>query len=176
MFPAGRRLPALTSLKFCADCVDNKSILRGWCISGTELRSIADACPALQSVHLGSVLQHGSVPVLLELQSCRDLTVEGAAFSDAALAVVTQLTGLSRLMWKKAPGFTDEGLQQLTALRELTTLQLEDNPDISMEMAEPGIFGWAQLDLHTTTKVGPKRFGRAGKQSFDTAVPSGAFD
>jgi len=170
MFPAGRRLPALTSLQFRAHCVDDESILQGWCISGAELHSIADACPALQSVHLGSVLEPGNVPVLLELQGCRDLAVEGAAFCDAALAAVTQLTGLTRLVWKKAPGLTDAGLQQLTTLQ---VLELEDNPDLSMEVVPHDVYGYAEMELHTTAKVG---LGVLGRQSFHMAVPGGAFD
>jgi hypothetical protein len=54
---------------------------------------------------------------LLELpQRLRSLSVGGQAFGDAAMPVLVHLTQLEYLCVHKAPGFTDTGLQQLTAL------------------------------------------------------------
>jgi hypothetical protein len=63
---------------------------------------------------------------LLELPpSLTALFVGGAAFDDAAAAVLGQLTQLKQLGLDWVPGFTDAGLEQLTNL-DLAHLILHD--------------------------------------------------
>jgi hypothetical protein len=55
--------------------------------------------------------------VLLQLPgSCTSLHVGGAAFTDAACAVLLQLTQLRDVGFSWCPEFTDVGLEQLTQL------------------------------------------------------------
>ena len=72
--------------------------------------------------------------------SCTALHVGGTVFDDAAATIVCQLSQLVRLSWSYSPSFTDLGLQQLTALRQLTHLLLGDNRKLSYEAVG---FSWS---------------------------------
>jgi hypothetical protein len=65
---------------------------------------------------------------LLQLPaSCTELEAGGPRFTDAAAAVVAQLTHLKKLtLCNTAAGFTDVGLLELTSLRELSALALNN--------------------------------------------------
>ena len=69
-------------------------------------------CPACTTVLLAA---GADLSGLLELpQSLRSLAVGGAAFGDAAVPVLVQVTQLKDLRMHNSQGFTDAGLQQLT--------------------------------------------------------------
>jgi hypothetical protein len=62
---------------------------------------------------------------LLQLPcSCTALDVGGAAFSDAAVPILLQLTQLGELSWSQSTQFTDIGLEQLTRL-DLDELEVD---------------------------------------------------
>lgn len=154
MFPTGKRLPAIKSFALEADGMGDPDMAYNWCLTSADLHKIALACPAVQWVHLDCVLEPGDVTPLLQLRSCSRMTVGGVAFSDAAVAVVTQLTQLTNLEWKTAPGLTDVGLQQLTALGQLEVLELLENLDISREVVPSNWFDALELQLRPSAQVG----------------------
>jgi hypothetical protein len=144
MFPRGRLLPHLTHLSFEA-----KSSMDEWAMwnsddtagfmTAAELTSMFAACPALVALYLPNALQTGDLTPLLQLpKSVTLLSVGGAAFVDSAAAVVAQLTQLRNLNWEVSPDLTDAGLQQLTALRGLTRLELFSVPGLSQEVIDVG--------------------------------------
>jgi hypothetical protein len=106
------------------------------CIGAAGLQRIADCCPALKCVAFNNVLSDAAAAdKLAQLTTLTSLGVWGLSCDDAAAAAVAQLTGLRSLRWGCAvPGphhglsthVTVSGLQQLTALRSLTELQLSD--------------------------------------------------
>jgi hypothetical protein len=85
------------------------------CIDTDGLSFVIRSCPELQSLDVaGSVQRDVDWSVLLQLPaSCTKLQLGGAAFTDAAVPVLVQLTQLedSSIAW--SPGFTDAGLEQL---------------------------------------------------------------
>lgn len=159
MFPADRQMPALQSLYLRADVIDQHDLSYAdepdtWCVSTSDLSSITRSCPALQELGLCCVLQPGDVSALLELPAqLSSLHVGGGAFDDAAVAVVTQSSALQRLSWEHAPGFTDVGLEQLTALRQLEHLHASNNPDVSKEVVPTNWYGIEELELSTGVQV-----------------------
>lgn len=90
MFPAHRRRPQLQWLEIStADCDTD-----AWCIDSAGLSSIVSCCRALELLDISYSVQPGAdLSLLLQLpDSCVELYVGGAAFPDAAAAVVVQLT------------------------------------------------------------------------------------
>lgn len=121
MFPAGRQLPQLR----CLDFSTNADEWEECCIDAAGLAAIARCCPNLQQLKItGAWGSDADATALLQLPaSCTELEVGGPAFTDAAAAVVAQLTHLQRLsLHDAAAGLTDIGLLGLTSLRGLSSL------------------------------------------------------
>lgn len=138
-FPKGRVLPHLTLLSLEGKSLDPDNNAHAF-VSARKLTAAFAACPALRSLHICSTLKPGRLTPLLRLpRSVTSLCVGGAAFGDAAAAVVAQLTHLGSLGWDVSPGFTDVGLQQLTALQGLTHLRMFANDSLSLEVLDDGL-------------------------------------
>jgi hypothetical protein len=102
---------------------------------GAELRNICSSCPELQILDIRGVVNPGEWPGLLQLPpSCTELCIGGPAMSDAAATVVRQLTHLRVFRWWNSPGLTDVGVEQLTALTRLTTLDIHRCEGLSREL------------------------------------------
>jgi hypothetical protein len=101
MFPPGRQLQQLTHVTLVLEEWDPDGPDGGF-MSGSELRCLIDACPALQFLDMTNTLHEpATVPELLRLpQCCNTLCVGGRAFSDEAAHIVAQLTQLTRLRWQ----------------------------------------------------------------------------
>ena len=97
-------------------------------MTAAELAALISACPALNRLDItGALLPGDSCDALLQLPpACCKLLVGGEAFDDSAAATVAQLTQLTSLSWKGSGMLTDAGLCQLTALRGLHVLFLEN--------------------------------------------------
>lgn len=121
VLPAGKRMLPLQVLELDG---------AGWSdtpFASRQISLIPACCTALSSLGLLHVVdQLATIGYLKELRPCLEsLRVAGDAFDDEAAAVVAQLTNLRNLEWKEAT-ITDRGFQQLTALRGLTHLLVED--------------------------------------------------
>lgn len=136
MLPAGRQLPHLQRLYVEGPDDDDGS---GAFMSRQDLACIINDCPALQDLSIGSAMQPGAdlSPLLQLPSSCLQLCIGGVAFSDAAAAVVGQLTQLTDLVVSRSPELTDAGVKQLTALTALNELAVQDCDKISKTLATP---------------------------------------
>lgn len=116
MFGAGRQMPQLRACDLL--------VLGSWadvgrcCIDSADLELIDRCCPALRCLGINGTVQPGAdLSGLLQLpDSCTALSVGGAAFTDAAVPTLVQLTQLKELTWGYFPQLTGTGLAQLTAL------------------------------------------------------------
>lgn len=126
MFPAGRQLPSLRHLDISPRIGYEEWDPAGWCLSSADILRIVSCCPGLESLDVTNSVEPGAdLSHFLQLpESCASLSVGGAAFTDAAVAVLVQLTQLESLRWGSSPGFTDAGLEQLTRL-DLESLYVE---------------------------------------------------
>jgi hypothetical protein len=136
MFPAGRQLPQLLELEIVSSVFDETIS----CVGSQDLSSIISSCVNLRKLVLCDVLSDGAdLTPLLELpQCCRDLKVGGYAFTDSPIAgIVAQLTQLTALSIFVSWRLTYVGLDSLTALTHLDSLELymcgvitqKDSPD-----------------------------------------------
>lgn len=130
LFPPGRTLPHLQTLRLSPECADDQE---GWCLDGDDLRLIMSACPALKVLHIASVVREDAdVSALMQLpHCCTSLRIGGDAFTDATVGLIAQLTSLRELCWLDSWGFSDVGLQQLSMLQSLTSLELSGCAGIS---------------------------------------------
>ena len=101
-------------------------------LTGEELCGVISCCPALKELDLVNALRDPPTHLLQLPASCTALRVGGVAFDDAAAAVVSQLSQLVRLSWSYSP-LTDVGLEQFTALQQLTLLRLYNNHELSYD-------------------------------------------
>jgi hypothetical protein len=138
MFPPGRLLQHLVFLQIgsdnpnfhhrrCAYDDDGENVSDG-SLSGEELQRIVCSCPSLQSLHLkGSLKADQAVDALLQLSECCSLSIGGSDYewSNAAAAVVAQMTQLTHLSCLCSRGFNGLGLQLLTALTNLQRLEIK---------------------------------------------------
>lgn len=154
MFPPGRQLQALACIKLEVMEWDGFMPEFGF-MTTSELRCLITACPALQVFGIANALQEAAaVPELLRLpQCCKDLSVGGMAFADAAAPVLVQLTQLTCLRWCGSPDLTDPGLEQLTARRGLQVLILSDLENVS-EGLFPREQPWAVLSFGSVESPG----------------------
>lgn len=96
------------------------------------------ACPNPVSLNIQSTVKPGDISPLLQLPtSCVSLSVGGRAFDDTAAAVVAQPTHLTELKWFSSPGLTDAGLEQLTALTGLHSVNMDGMPGLSEGVSVP---------------------------------------
>lgn len=118
MFPLGRQMQSLQHLT-----ISTNDRCDACCIDSDGLSCVIGSCPQLQRLDVGGSVQKDlDWSVLLQLPgSCTQLRLGGAAFTDAAVPVLVQLTQLEDLGIDWSPGFTDAGLEHLvgTNLREL---------------------------------------------------------
>lgn len=124
VFSARRPLPHLRVLSLSTNEDDNE---HERCLDGDDLNSIVGCCPSLVELQLVSTVREGAdLTPLCRLPPCLTLlAVGGDAVTDAvAVPVMLQLTQLQELHVVNAPGFTDTGLQQLTALKGVTKLEV----------------------------------------------------
>jgi hypothetical protein len=124
IFPADRQLPQLSCVDFSTK---NDWELEDFCIATEALAALASCCPNLEQLKIIGVWGSDvDAATLLQLPaSCIELEVGGPRFTDAAAAVVAQLTHLKKLtLCNTAAGLTDVGLLELTSLRELSALAL----------------------------------------------------
>jgi hypothetical protein len=109
------------------------------CLDSADAARIAASCPGLTDLTLKSVISVGaSLAPLLKLQgTLQRLSVAGAAFGDAAAALVAQLTGLQSLEWSDCGSLTDTGLVRLSALKGLQRLYLKSCKGLSKAVLPP---------------------------------------
>jgi hypothetical protein len=127
MFPAGRQLPLreLVLLPSYGHGVSDNVDAESSCVTGAELSSMVRACPELQQLVITGAVHPGDMSGLLQLPpSCTEMCIGGPAMSDAEVPVVRQLTQLIVLRWWDSPGLTDVGVEQLTALTQLSALEV----------------------------------------------------
>jgi hypothetical protein len=126
MFPPGRQMP-MQHLPIQAHSSEGTFFPPGgWSLDSADLLPIVQACPDLQALHIiNSVQPYADLSPVLQLpRTCSLLDVGGAAFTDAAVPILLQLTQLEDLSWSQSTRFTDIGLEQLTQLN-LTELVVE---------------------------------------------------
>jgi hypothetical protein len=125
MFPPGRQMQLLEVAIGTIISEIEQLEADEWCMDSADITRVIQACPQLQLLDIrNSVRQGADLSGLLQLpESCKTLIVAGAAFADAAVPLVVQLTQLKLLSWSWSRGFTDAGLEQLTAL-DLTHLDV----------------------------------------------------
>lgn len=162
MLPAGKQLQQLRVLHL--EGAAGNSTVQG-CVSAADISSIGICCPALTELVLRSAVASGeNVIGLAALQSSlQSLDVEGVGFGDEAAAVVAQLTNLHSLRWHNSgsPALTETGLQQLTALKGLTSLMMISCPAIQtvrskwMGVNQSVLSG--NMSLSTTDEVSNQR-------------------
>lgn len=125
MFAAGRQYPHLKNVLVTMP-LDQYELVQPahWCLDSADLASMFSCCPAIEDLNIVGVVQPDTdLSVLRQLpESCWMLLVGGAGFTDAAASVLAQLTQLQDLGWCNSPGLTDVGLEQLTALTDLSRL------------------------------------------------------
>jgi hypothetical protein len=131
MFPPGRLLQHLVFLQICPDKPKyhrrHRDDTSDNGLSNKDLQCMASSCPALQSLHLKGSLKAGqALDALLQLSECRSLSIGGSddEWSNAAAAVVAQMTQLTHLSCFCSKGFNGLGLQLLTALTNLQRLEI----------------------------------------------------
>jgi hypothetical protein len=109
------------------------------CLNSADVARIAASCPGLTELTLKGVITLGaSLAPLLKLQgTLLRLSVAGAAFGDAASALVAQLTGLQSLEWSDCSSLTDVGLVRLSALKGLQRLYLKSCKGLSQAVLPP---------------------------------------
>lgn len=176
---AGPQLQALTCLELTADLdmeYDPEWVSTGdeWCVDADDIDAVAASCPNLARLHLARVLQpdalYGTaIYSLLRLQQqlhLPSLSLEGTCVNDDTAGVLAQMTSLQYLclesiregeeaedMWEhEATRFTERGLEKLTALKQLTRLEvsscwfpkdlLPNSGDFLVIQAEPQVSGW----------------------------------
>ena len=122
----------------------------------SDLARIPKACPSLRELTLKGVVRYDvSLRPLLQLESTLEaLSVAGVAFGDDAAGFIAELTGLKTLEWSDSPGLTDTGLQQLTALTELTRLTVKSCKGLSATILPPDTwYAASKLQLESGTEV-----------------------
>jgi hypothetical protein len=134
VFPAGRQLPHLRSLK-----LNWVKAPDGSPSPAPEGRRLVSCCPGLQSLDVGS-LQYSAelLAALQELSGLRTLCWRASSISNTVgtlltmpledLPMLCQLTGLVQLSLVLPEGATTE-LLQLSKLQELTSLECQGVPD-----------------------------------------------
>jgi len=139
MFPEGKQLPHLHTLILESVFLgDDESFM-----TAADLNRVFAACPALECFSITHALQPGEECGLLNLPArCTHLSIGGMALADSSVSVVTQLTQLRSLFWQRSPRLADIGLEQLTALRALTRLYLQQDLGLSEEVVQ------AAMTLH----------------------------
>jgi hypothetical protein len=152
MFPAGRHMPLLHTLHISPELELHDEELS--CMDSDDLASICRSCPALHQLDISGAVQPGAdLSVLAQLpDSCASLLLGGAAFTDAAASVLVQLTHLYYLCWSQSLGFTDAGLEQLTAL-DLGGLYVYDSG--LSDAINPGDPGTLNIQWQDMVEVSP---------------------
>jgi hypothetical protein len=103
--------------------------------AGAELRNICSSCPELRVLDIRGVVNPGDMSGLLQLPpSCTELCIGGPPMGNAQASVVRQLTHLRVFRWWNSPGLTDVGVEQLTALTRLTTLEIRRCEGLSWQL------------------------------------------
>lgn len=110
MLPPGRQLQSLQHLTISTG--DRRDAC---CLDSDDLSCVVASCPQLHMLDVGGSVQQGvDWSVMLQLPACcTQLRLKGAAFADAAVPVLAQLTQLADLVINWSPGFSDAGLEQL---------------------------------------------------------------
>ena len=116
IFAAGRSKPFLTKLCLCSRA----------CPIGEDLCSLVQCCPALAELYLG---RYGRIPgislsPLLALTSLTHLSTVDNAVSEQSVCVLAQLPQLVKLSVYFHGQCSDLSILQLTALRQVTSLEL----------------------------------------------------
>ena len=137
VFPAQRRLADLRQLSLpCRE------------FAGADVKRVVQCCPALDKLAVfgepagGAV---GALSPLTELSGLTQLSLRRLKLTTRHAAAVAQLTGLRHLA-----GFCDmtaRGLLQLTALRQLTVLELKPLPRFPLQQRPGMASSWITTDL-----------------------------
>lgn len=139
MFPAHRKLTQLKHLSLAGPDFAEQG-LEAPCLEllAHDLSRIVSSCPGLASLYLKHVVnaKAGVAPLRLLQESCTKLIVSGSAFTNAAAADIAHLTQLRSLWWSDNLFFCDRGLQELTALTQLTNLVVTGCLGLSRELTE----------------------------------------
>lgn len=149
MFPEGKQLPHLHTLSLAEHWATHR---RARSLTAADLSSIIAACPALERSSITCALRPGEQHGLLMLPArCTHLSIgdigdiddidniDGMAMDDSTVSVVAQLTQLRSLTWQHCPELTDTGLEQLTALRALTSLCLGPKTGLGKEVVQAAL-------------------------------------
>lgn len=151
--PLGKQWPQLCSLHIKRAPYNPAN----WCIEAMDMAVIANTLPALANLSLLRVVRDsGVVSGLAALPHLTQLCIGGDAFDDTAAAVVAKVTTLRDLQLISAP-VTTAGLQELTALRGLTLLLLEDLPDVGKGLFPVRANGTEEKTLSLTTNSEVRR-------------------
>jgi hypothetical protein len=153
MFSAGRPLPLLQQLVI-TPVVDSDTprYSNDACIDGADIGCIASCCTGLRWLDLAlSVRPLSDMATLLQLpRTCRTLVLGGGAVTQAAAAVLGQLSQLTHLSLCNTASFTDAGLEQLAGLK----LKRLDVCDAALSSA---VSRGGKLELASTShKVRPR--------------------
>jgi len=152
MFPEGKQLPHLHTLSLTTGTWGAQ--YQGHYVTAADLNSISAACPVLERLNVTNALQPGEERGLLMLPArCTHLSIGGNATEDSSVSVVTQLTQLCSLTWQNSLDLTDLGLEQLTALRALTSLDIRESLGLSKQLVGSAT-GTAPALLRERQKMG----------------------
>jgi hypothetical protein len=126
MFPEGRQLPLLQTLRLEVERIKPDGFYSDWCVDASDISRLASALPALNRLSLCHVLKDtpeaGAVVELAQtMTGIKQLWVAGDAFDDRATGFVAQMTQLADMGWHESD-MTSVGLQKLTALTNLGSL------------------------------------------------------
>jgi hypothetical protein len=144
MFPEKQTWSLLHTLKI--EVLDLEFDVTDWCVDLDDITRIYLCLPALHTLHLVHVVKnHDTVMALQFLRRRLEVLKVGGKFFDdvGALLVSTQLTQLQVLEWKDTD-ITPRGLQMLTSLTNLYSLNVFDCPCVGNNM----------LKLRTSPEVG----------------------
>lgn len=133
VFGPGKQLPLLRTLQLPGVVPQ---------LSTADVQQLVLCCPAVEQLNLyvkGSGSKQAELESLLQLSALTDLFVSDVSDSSVANCLA-QLTGLRQLsMTGYCTELTDAGLQQLTALEQLTCLGLGrcfEAPDVSFKVLD----------------------------------------
>ena len=132
MFPAGKQLQ-LQHVTLSVAANNNRFREDDWFLKAEDLSKLICSCRKLQYLDICGAPHPSTDMAVLQLlpRSCATLYISGMMITDASAPALAQLTQLRQLCCCRCPNLTDVGLEQLTALTELTFLAFEGCSNLS---------------------------------------------